>query len=405
MGFFGFVIVYALRVNMSVAIVAMANSTTERRTQNSSSSEGQCSPTAPRYRWTAEEQGWILSAFFYGYIVTQIPGGYLATRYSGKHIYGLGIFLTSALTLLTPLVSGLFSSIGPLVALRVSEGICEGVTFPAMFALLGKWAPPLEKSKMATLCLAGAFVGNVISFPLTGYLCKCGFGGGWPSVFYTFGLAGVIWYVFWLFLVYETPATHPRISYSELNYIQNAITTTSRAKVTSTPWRSILTSWPVWGIVVAHFCTNWGYYTLLTCLPTYLKDTQKGVDIKSNGLLSGIPFFCQAVVAIIWGQITDFLRARGLPTVVARKFNQFLGMALPALFLLINSYFGTNIVLFVVFLSLAIGSVGFATSGYDCNHLDIAPRYAGVLMGITNTAATIPGILGPTVAKGIANAV
>jgi ACS family sodium-dependent inorganic phosphate cotransporter-like MFS transporter 5 len=129
------------------------------------------------------------------------------------------------------------------------------------------------------------------------------------------------------------------------------------------------------------------------------------VDIKSNGLLSGIPFFCQAVVAIIWGQITDFLRARGLPTVVARKFNQFLGMALPALFLLINSYFGTNIVLFVVFLSLAIGSVGFATSGYDCNHLDIAPRYAGVLMGITNTAATIPGILGPTVAKGIANAV
>ena len=81
------------------------------------------------------------------------------------------------------------------------------------------------------------------------------------------------------------------------------------------------------------------------------------------------------------------------------------GMALPALFLLINSYFGTNIVLFVVFLSLAIGSVGFATSGYDCNHLDIAPHYAGVLMGITNTAATIPGILGPTVAKGIANAV
>ena len=40
---------------------------------------------------------------------------------------------------------------------------------------------------MSTLVLSGSYVGNVVSFPLTGYLCQCGFGGGWPSVFYTFG--------------------------------------------------------------------------------------------------------------------------------------------------------------------------------------------------------------------------
>ena len=69
--------------------------------------------------------GWILSAFFYGYLITQIPGGYLATRFSGKHIYGLGIFLTSVLTLLTPLAAQWSTSIGPLVALRALEGLCE----------------------------------------------------------------------------------------------------------------------------------------------------------------------------------------------------------------------------------------------------------------------------------------
>ena len=36
-------------------------------------------------------------------------------------------------------------------------------------------------------------------------------------------------------------------------------------------------------------------------------------------------------------------------------------------------------------------------SGCNVNHLDIAPPYAGVLMGITNCAATIPGFAGPAV--------
>ena len=47
-----------------------------------------------------------------------------------------------------------------------------------------------------------------------------------------------------------------------------------------TPWLSIFTSWPVWAIVIAHTFNNWGFYTLLTSLPTYLKDTQ-GINIRS----------------------------------------------------------------------------------------------------------------------------
>lgn len=36
----------------------------------------------------------------------------------------------------------------------------------------------------------------------------------------------------------------------------------------------------------------------------------------------------------------------------------------------------------------------FVTGGFSVNHMDVAPRYAGTLMGITNTAGTIPGIIG-----------
>lgn len=42
----------------------------------------------------------------------------------------------------------------------------------------------------------------------------------------------------------------------------------------------------------------------------------------------------------------------------------------------------------------AVGFVGLALSGYAVNHLDISPRLAGLLMGLSNTAATIPGIVG-----------
>ena len=46
------------------------------------------------------------------------------------------------------------------------------------------------------------------------------------------------------------------------------------------PWRSILTSPPVWAIMVAHTCNNWGSYTVLTCVPAYMKEVLN-FDIKS----------------------------------------------------------------------------------------------------------------------------
>lgn len=75
------------------------------------------------YDWDSETQGWILGAFFYGYILTQIPGGYLASRCGAKWLLGLGILGTVIFTLLTPLAADL----GPnyLFAVRVFEGIGE----------------------------------------------------------------------------------------------------------------------------------------------------------------------------------------------------------------------------------------------------------------------------------------
>ena len=64
--------------------------------------------------------GWILSSFFYGYILTQIPGGWIATRFGGKYVFGVGVLVTSLLTIITPQMA--YISIWALVACRVIMG-------------------------------------------------------------------------------------------------------------------------------------------------------------------------------------------------------------------------------------------------------------------------------------------
>lgn len=65
----------------------------------------------------------MLSSFFYGYIVTQLPGGWLAPKFGGGKLYGFGILTTAILTLLTPTIA--YSGLGPLVTVRIIEGIFE----------------------------------------------------------------------------------------------------------------------------------------------------------------------------------------------------------------------------------------------------------------------------------------
>ncbi len=67
--------------------------------------------------------GWVLSGFYYGYLVLQIPGGYLSDRFGARYVFGLGVLLTSVTTLFTPLAAQLH--IGALIGVRVLEGFFE----------------------------------------------------------------------------------------------------------------------------------------------------------------------------------------------------------------------------------------------------------------------------------------
>ncbi|XP_014680949.1 PREDICTED: sialin-like [Priapulus caudatus] len=163
-GFFGFVNLYALRINLSVALVCMVNYTAiDMASQNGNTSDfhtsaadvDKCgsggtedkgdSEDGP-FLWDKQQQGLILGSFFWGYLVTQIPGGWISERYGGKRVFGYAMLLTAIATLLTPL--GARKHWMLLVFLRIVQGLGEGAVFPAMHTIWSHWAPPLERSKL-----------------------------------------------------------------------------------------------------------------------------------------------------------------------------------------------------------------------------------------------------------------
>lgn len=207
LGFFAFNLVYAYKVVLSVTIVAMTQSKNSSNFSNSSS----------EFNWSHSQQAQLLSSFFYGYVVTQLPAGVLSETFGAKWIFGGGILTCALLSLLGPTLAH-WNFYAFLVS-RIGQGLAEGITVPAMNSMLGKWVPKMERSIASTVIFSGSQIGTVVTSSVAGILCDSDFLGGWPAIFYLLGFAGVVWSILWFLLHQESPNTHPCITKRELNYI------------------------------------------------------------------------------------------------------------------------------------------------------------------------------------------
>ncbi|XP_040391200.1 sodium-dependent phosphate transport protein 3-like isoform X2 [Cygnus olor] len=392
-------VAYALRAALSIAIIAITGGSPPGGNR---SAPGPRPPQAPAYNWSAETQGIILSSFFYGYGLTQALGGYGAGLFGGKLVLGSGLLLSSALTLLVPRAAEL--GVGVLVGLQALLGLAQGVIFPAQYALWAKWAPPLERSRLMNIADAGCTFGTFSALLVAGIICQS---LGWPLVFYIFGGVGCAWCLCWFLLVYEDPASHPWISAGEREYIVSSLAHQGSSHGRSLPLGAMAKSLPLWAIAIACFCTDWLFYMLLTSMPTFMSnvlhfDLREGSESASfpalqNGLLSSLPYIGNGLGHILAGLLADFLLAqRVLGTAAVRKLFSALGMLLPSVFLVVVPYIGSSSTAAVVLLTLALTIISMTGAGININHIDIAPRYAGFLLGVTNTFGIIAGIIAPT---------
>ncbi|XP_043246791.1 vesicular glutamate transporter 1-like [Amphibalanus amphitrite] len=376
----GFLISFGIRCNLGVAMGKMTSNETITG--------------LPDVDWGTGQQGVVDSAFFWGYLVTQIPGGFLASKWPPNRVFGTAIAMSGLLNFFLP--SAAMAGSGIFIVLRILQGLVEGVTYPACHGMWRNWAPPLERSRLATLAFCGSYAGAVFGMPISALLTD---NISWPAPFYFYGFVALVWYVFWLWLSFEKPAIHPNISERELSFIEDSLAGQKGQSIptlSTTPWMAFFTSMPLWAILVANIARSWTFYLLILLQVRYFEEVFH-YDTSESGVLSALPHLLMTLVVPIGGQLADYLRRNNLlSTTNVRKLFNCGGFGMEGTFLLVVAYSTTSTGATVA-LMLAVGFSGFAISGFNVNHLDIAPRYASILMGITNGCGTLSGLICPIV--------
>lgn len=390
-GSFGVMMNTASRAIVSVTIVAMTDDIEQPSLNNTSEcfpetlstvSNSSFATKAGNFNWDSKTQGLILSAFAYGYLITQIPAGLLAGKFGGKRIYGICILASGVMNLLVP--TGAHAGVGVMFSIQVMTGLFLGATTPSMQSMIGRITPIMERSRLFSLVFQGSPMGTLLALPIAGALCNSNFLGGWPSVYYIFGAIPILWSIPWFVFVKDTSDNDMRK--------ENCL-----VKSKHTPWKSVLTSSAVWGICLAHLSYGWMFFTMTTYLPTYLTTVLK-FDISSSGIVAALPFLVSWFCQFIAGGIADFMRKRKyLSTLAARKLCTLICFVVPAASLVSIYYAGCDRVFVLVLLSLAQGFAGFCVAGFLVNGVDIASNYAGEIMGLSNTLSTVCGIIAPTI--------
>lgn len=226
--------------------------------------------------------------------------------------------------------------------LRVMQGLVEGVIYPCCHGIWRFWAPPLERSRLATIAFNGTYLGIMLGMPLSGILSDLGYGGS----FFFYGVMGLVWYACWLWLVFEKPSKHPAITIRELKYIEKSLgesTQLAMPTIATTPFREIFHSMPVYAIIVANFCRSYNFYMLTIYQSAYLHH-RFGYEIETAGFVGALPHIVMTVIVPLGGLMADFLRTNGImSTTTVRKLFNCGGFGMEGLFFLIVAHANTSV--------------------------------------------------------------
>ena len=328
-----------------------------------------------------------------------------------------------------------------LIVCRVLLGASEGVGFPAVHSLLGKWIPVSERSQSVAIVTAFSYLGSVLSSVIASALLNP---FGWETIFYSFGIFGSFWCIPWFYFGSNEPIIGFRgLSGREFEIIVNPKskhfysthlhaesndmfgspllnedidtssgsmlvsldgdilpdeTDSSVSKDVQIPWKIILSSKEVWAIIINQFCQAWGFYTILSYLPQYF-ETVYHKDRDDAGYLTVLPNLIQGLAGIAVGFFGDYLTSkRAIRVSVVRTGAQMVGMLGPALFFALLGYTqNLNVWVADVLVTLALGTNVATLIGVSCSQLDIAPAYAGTIFALGNFASTLAGMSGTLV--------
>lgn len=130
---------------------------------------------------------------------------------------------------------------------------------------------------------------------------------------------------------------------------------------------------------------------MISWMPKYFQSL--GVDLANVGWFTVIPYLGMFLMSNTSGLVSSALQSRGFQLINIRRITQTVAFLTPCLFFTLLCFTKTP-ELAVVFLTFALCGSAWSHSGFWVNMIDISPRYAAYILGLSNTFASLAGSLG-----------
>ena len=329
------------------------------------------------------QMGEVFSAFILGYVLFEIPGGWLADRFGARALLTRIVVWWSVFTALT----GAARSYAALLAVRFLFGCGEAGAFPGCASALSRWFPRPERGKAQAVIMVGSRLGGALAPGLVITLMAA---IGWRAVYPVFALLGVVWAVVWTAWFRNSPEQHAAVSAAEREHI--LATRGSLSHGAAVPWARLVRSRNVWALCGMYSGYTYGLYFYLTWLPTYLQES-RGVAEAQLGFYAGLPWLVASASNLLGGWLTDSLSHKiGLRW--ARRLPAMSGLLAAAVFLVLAALLENNTWAMLA-LALSFGSSDLILAVCWATCLDIGRQYAGTVSGTMNSLGQIGGVIAP----------
>ncbi|XP_064543761.1 putative inorganic phosphate cotransporter [Drosophila montana] len=383
--FLGLTVMHIARLNVSVAIVAMTNAASTN-------------PNFPEYNWTERHKSYILSSFYWGYILTLCPGSFLCRRFGPKIVLFIASCGTAVFSLITPW-SISWGGWQVFCAIRILQGLFQGVIFPCVNEHLAMWSPPEERNRLGAFSYTGTDCGTVLAMFISGMIAKGAM--GWPGISYVSGALCGAWCILWLIFGANNAPESRFISEAECKYIESSLQHNEdfHERIIPIPWRAICCSVPFLALLVARCSETWGLSTLQAEIPSYMNGVLN-MDIQSNAVFSSLPFLAMWLLSYVYLIVADvLLKRKWLSLTAVRKLFNTLSFWIPAAALIVIGFLGEDhSKVAIALMTVSVGVNSGATIGSSLNTIDLSPNHAGILIGLSNTVANVIPILTPLIA-------
>jgi len=334
-------------------------------------------------RWSDAEYGYITTTFQAAYALGLLLVGYLMDRFGTRKGFSFAMIFWSVAAMAHALA---YSALTFAMA-RFALGLGEAGNFPAAIKTVAEWFPKKERALATGIFNSGSNVGAIVAPLVVPFIVLT---YGWQWAFILTGLIGFIWLVFWL-LIYRRPEEHPKLSRSELAYIQ----ADPSEPITKIPWGRLIPHRQTWAFAVGKFLTDPIWWVYLFWLPKFL-NSNYGLNITKIGPPLVVIYVAADFGSIGGGWLSSSLIKRGWSVNRARK----TAMLLCALAVvpIVFAAKASSLWVAVALVSLAAS----AHQGWSANIFtmvsDMFPRRAvGSVVGIGGFAGAVGGMLISTI--------